>query len=146
MQEDLSGAKANLEDTAQNLSKAESDLTATSEELQKALELAKRRQDVAQRIKDDFAKAGIIAEVDKSTGDVILDFGNDYFDTDSYKLKPGMLKTIRRAIPVYAKSLFDSDSETVRYFIGRDYWICLPDLCRQTGQSEFLIGNKSQSG
>ena len=113
LQEDLSGAKANLEDTAQNLSKAESDLDTTSKELQKALELAKSRQDVAQRLKDDFAKAGIIAEVDKSTGDVILDFGNDYFDTDSYKLKPGMLETIRRAIPVYAKSLFDSDSETV---------------------------------
>ena len=112
LQEDLGSAKANLEDTAQNLSKAESDLTETSKELQKALELARNRQDVAQRIKDDFAKAGIIAEVDKSTGDVILDFGNDYFDTDSYKLKPGMRTTIRRAIPVYASSLFDRESAT----------------------------------
>ena len=112
LQEDLGSAREDLEDTAENLSKAESDLTETSKELQKALELARNRQDVAQRIKDDFAKAGIIADVDKSTGDVILDFGNDYFETDSYKLKPGMRATIRRAIPVYAKSLFDRESAT----------------------------------
>jgi outer membrane protein OmpA-like peptidoglycan-associated protein len=107
---DLGGVKAELKDTAKNLGKAESELMATSGELQKALELAKDRLDVAQRIKDDFAKAGISADVNSGTGDVILDFGKDYFDTDSHKLKPGMRKTIREAIPVYAKSLFDNTS------------------------------------
>ena len=109
---DLGGAKAELEDAAKNLGEAESELAATSGELQKALEIAKDRLDVAQRIKDDFAKAGISADVDSGTGDVILDFGKDYFDTDSHRLKSGMRKTIREAIPVYAKSLFDSTSES----------------------------------
>jgi hypothetical protein len=67
---------------------------------------------VAKRIIDGFEDHGIRADVDKSTGDVILDFGEDYFETDSHKLKPGMKKTIREAIPVYAKSLFGSESLT----------------------------------
>ena len=41
---------------------------------------------------------------------MILDFGKDYFDTDSHRLKPGMRQTIREAIPVYANSLFNSAS------------------------------------
>ena len=82
--------------------------------MQKALEIAKDRLDVAQRIKDDFAQAGISADVDSGTGDVILDFGKDYFDTDSHRLKSGMRKTIREAIPVYAKSLFDITSESTQ--------------------------------
>ena len=45
----------------------------------------------------------------RRTGDVILDFGDDYFETDSYDLKPGMEVTIRKAIPVYAQSLFGTE-------------------------------------
>ena len=80
----------------------------------KALELAKRRLDVAKQIQDDFKDHGILAEVDSATGDVILDFGKDYFNTNSFELKPGMIRTIRRAIPIYAKSLFATESDIAK--------------------------------
>jgi hypothetical protein len=80
--------------------------------LQEALILAKRRQVLAKKIQDNFHQNGIVAEVDGNSGDVILDFGDDYFETDSHRLKSGMEKTIRKAIPVYAQSLFADESLT----------------------------------
>jgi hypothetical protein len=62
-----------------------------------------------ENIRNNFEGAGIKAEVDRKTGDVILDFGDDYFDTDSHDLKSGMEVTIRKAIPVYAQSLFGTE-------------------------------------
>jgi predicted nucleic acid-binding Zn-ribbon protein len=109
LESDLAEAQAKLADAAEDLGKAESDLAATSEELQKVLELARDRQDVAQRIKEGFEQAGIKADVDSGTGDVILDFGEEYFDTDSAELKPGMREITRDAMPVYADSLFGRD-------------------------------------
>ena len=109
LEANLADAQARLADAAEDLGKAETDLAATSEELQKALELAKDRQGVAQRIKEGFEQAGIKADVDEGTGDVILDFGKEYFNTDSARLKPGMEKIIREAMPVYAQSLFGSE-------------------------------------
>jgi outer membrane protein OmpA-like peptidoglycan-associated protein len=107
--EDLGKAESELAAKAEDLGRAESELAATSDELQKALELAKDRQGVAQRIKEGFEQAGIKADVDSGTGDVILDFGKEYFNTDSAKLKPGMERIIRDAMPVYAESLFGSE-------------------------------------
>ena len=92
------------------LEAAQANLADTTGELEKATELAKKRLDVAKRIQDDFKDHGIAADVDSGTGDVILDFGRDYFETDSHDLKPGMERTIRKAIPVYAKSLFDDQN------------------------------------
>jgi hypothetical protein len=69
---------------------------------------------VAQRIKQGFQQAGIKADVDSGTGDVVLDFGKEYFDTDSHDLKPGMMETIRKAMPVYARSLFGEESGDAR--------------------------------
>ncbi len=112
LESDLEGTQVALADATKDLGQAESALAATSEELQKALELAKNRQDVAQRIKEGFEQAGIKADVDSGTGDVVLDFGKEYFDTDSYRLKPGMERVIREAMPVYAESLFGSESST----------------------------------
>ena len=111
---DLEKAQSKLADTSDELGKAQTKLADTSDELGKALELAKRRQDVAKQIQDNFKDHGIAAEVDSGTGDVILDFGKDYFDTDSFKLKSGMKRTIRKAIPVYAQSLFATESDVAK--------------------------------
>ena len=111
LQDELGQAQAKLEDTTESLDEAESELAATTDELKKALELARQRQDVAQRIKEGFNQAGIKADVDSGTGDVIIDFGDEYFETDSAQLKPGMMKVIRDAMPVYAESLFGVESD-----------------------------------
>ena len=111
LQGELGDARAKLEDTAESLDEAESELAATTDELKKALEMAKQRQDVAQRIKEGFNEAGIKADVDSGTGDVIIDFGDEYFETDSAQLKPGMMEVIREAMPVYAESLFGVETD-----------------------------------
>ena len=114
---DLQTAKKGLEDKEKDLRDKEKDLALTkanladtSKNLDDALKMAQRRKDIAKRIKDNFNKHGINADVDGDTGDVILDFGNNYFETDSHTLKPGMESVIRKAIPVYAKSLFGNQS------------------------------------
>lgn len=76
-------------------------------DLKKMKELATARKKLAQRIKRNFAKAGIKVDVDPNTGDVILSFGKEYFNTGKSDLKPGMVKILQKFIPVYSKSLFE---------------------------------------
>jgi outer membrane protein OmpA-like peptidoglycan-associated protein len=103
---DLRDAQEDLKKAADELGNVREDLADKSKQLDKAIQLAKRREDVAKKIMDNFKNSGIDAEVDRQTGDVILDFGDDYFNTDSHALKSGMKTTLRGAIPVYAESLF----------------------------------------
>jgi len=49
-------------------------------------------------------------DVDGKTGDVILSFGDEYFDTGRADLKPNMEKTLRKFMPLYAKSLFKNEN------------------------------------
>lgn len=74
-------------------------------QLAKAKAEIEARQSVARDIRGQFAKAGIKAEVDSETGEVLLDFGQSYFDSGSAQLKAEMKAVIEKAIPVYAKSL-----------------------------------------
>ena len=62
---------------------------------------------MAQQIKDDFKRAGIQARVEDD-GEVIIDFGGEYFDKNSHELKPAIKNRLREAIPVYANSLFSA--------------------------------------
>ncbi len=75
-------------------------------ELSKAQERINARKKVAEKIKANFKGAGIKAEVDGQTGDVIIHFDGEYFDTGKYNLKPKMKEILKKSIPVYAKSLF----------------------------------------
>ena len=106
---DLEGTQQRLKKAEDELARAQATLADASGDLKKAVELAQRRKDLAKRIQDNFKDHGVVAEVDDETGDVILDFGEDYFETDSHQLKRGMERTIRKAIPVYAESLFGSE-------------------------------------
>lgn len=92
MQGQLAGLQEQLRDTEGALSKAKEEIDA--------------RRAIAQEIKKGFAQAGIKADVDMGTGEVILDFGDAYFESDSANLKPKMREIIERAMPVYSKSLF----------------------------------------
>ncbi|MBP5296168.1 MAG: hypothetical protein J6Y94_02420, partial [Bacteriovoracaceae bacterium] len=71
-----------------------------------AQEVNSQRQKVAKRIKENFAKAKLKVQVDELTGEIYLDFSKNYFDYDSTRLTPGMIRILKQAIPVYAKSLF----------------------------------------
>jgi outer membrane protein OmpA-like peptidoglycan-associated protein len=75
-------------------------------ELAKAQENLNARKKLASQIKGNFRAKGIKAEVDAGTGDVLLSFGDEYFDTGQSSLKPGMRKILEQAMPTYSESLF----------------------------------------
>lgn len=64
------------------------------------------RKKVSETIKKELRKAGLNADVDPRTGEVTIAFGQEYFDTGRADLKPGMEKTLKKFVPLYAKSLF----------------------------------------
>ncbi|MCB9025266.1 MAG: hypothetical protein H6625_03040 [Bdellovibrionaceae bacterium] len=86
-------------------------------ELKKAKSRLNARKALAAKIKSNFNKAGIDAEVDGDTGDVVINFGDEYFDTGKFSLKPNMKNILEKSIPVYAKSLFSDKkiSEKLSY-------------------------------
>lgn len=109
----LAGAKGELENTrgalnkaTGDLAKAEGELGETRGALAKAKEEIDARREVAREIKRGFAGAGIKADIDMQTGEVVLDFGNHYFESDSANLKLEMKAIIEKAMPVYSRSLF----------------------------------------
>src|SRR5205823_6386783 len=79
---------------------------ALAKNLQGTLAKLNQQRELANRIKDNFKKAGINADVDLKTGDVTINFQNEYFDTGSANLKGGMLQILKKFMPEYAKSLF----------------------------------------
>jgi myosin heavy subunit len=81
-------------------------MRATEGELARAQENLNARKKLAQQIQQNFAAAGVKADVDPRTGDVLLSFGNHFFDTDRADLKPKMVEILKQTIPAYSKSLF----------------------------------------
>ena len=90
------------------LASKDAQFKAQSAELAKAQENLNARKKLAAQIAGNFRKNGIKADVDGRTGDVVLAFGNQYFDSDSSKLKSGMTKILEQAVPVYSASLFEN--------------------------------------
>lgn len=86
-----------------NLKQKEAQL---SSDLRQAKDIIEAKKMLAQRLKNNLAKAGIGASVDEKTGDVVLKFGEEYFDTGQAQLKPGMKNIIHKFMPVYTQSLF----------------------------------------
>jgi len=94
----------------------------TEGQLAKARAEIEARRSVADEVKKGFAKAGIKADIDMETGDVVLDFGQAYFDSDSDHLKNEMKNVLEKAMPIYSKSLFGnpkvSDKITAVEIVG----------------------------
>jgi hypothetical protein len=85
----------------------EGELAGVKGELAKAQENLNARRKLADSIKGKFNAAGVRADVDGKSGDVLLSFDGEYFDTGNAKLKPGMKKVLEKAMPSYAQSLFE---------------------------------------
>jgi len=77
--------------------------------LAKATENLNARKRIAEQIKDNFVKQGVKAEVDGGTGDVMLSFGDQYFESGQSHLKPKMRQILEQAMPAYSSSLFEND-------------------------------------
>lgn len=77
-----------------------------SKDLKKAQEIINAKKSLAKQISKNFRKAGIKASVDAGTGEVVLAFGNSYFDNGKARLKGSMKKTLNKFMPIYAESIF----------------------------------------
>jgi chromosome segregation ATPase len=119
MNDKIATLAGNLEGTKRKLASAERQygesigaLQRTNQTLQRDLNTsvtklgAQRR--LAAQLKANLRAVGIDAEVDPKTGDLTISFGDEYFDTGSATLKPGMVAVVRKMMPVYAKSLFEN--------------------------------------
>jgi outer membrane protein OmpA-like peptidoglycan-associated protein len=104
-QGELARTSGELAKTSGALSRTAGALAATESALAKAKEEMDVRRQVAREIKRGFSSAGIKADVDMQTGEVVLDFGNHYFENDSANLKHEMKEIIEKAMPVYSRSL-----------------------------------------
>lgn len=102
-------AKAKEKELGDRIAGLSKDLGDKEAALKKAMEERDLRKDVAKEIKKGFEKAGVKADIDLQTGEVMLDFGDSYFETDSAKLNADMKAILEKAMPVYAKSLFGND-------------------------------------
>ncbi|MCY4523728.1 MAG: hypothetical protein OXB84_03205, partial [Halobacteriovoraceae bacterium] len=65
------------------------------------------RKKLAKRIQRNLSKEGIDAKINLKTGDVVISFGDDYFETGKSLLKTSMKSRIEKFIPIYASSLFN---------------------------------------
>lgn len=103
---ELKGLSGKLAGVAAEKAALAGKLSSTQGELAKAKAEIEARKQVAGEIQKGFAKAGVRADIDLQTGDVVLDFGQTYFDSDSDRLKREMKTVLEKAMPVYSKSLF----------------------------------------
>jgi hypothetical protein len=113
----LSGLNSELEKTRGSIRELEGKYQGTVSSLQRAnqalqqdlnasLKKLEQQRRLAADMEASFRKAGINASVDAKTGDVMINFEGEYFETDSSNLKPGMRSQLARTFPVYAASLF----------------------------------------
>lgn len=66
------------------------------------------RKEIAGSLAAKLKEKGIMADVNKSTGDVTVRFTNAYFEYNSSVLKEEMKKELESFIPIYAQSLFEN--------------------------------------
>lgn len=87
----------------------EKDKAGLSGDLKRAKEILDAKKKLAAKIADNLAKNGIKAGVDGKTGDVTIQFGDEYFDTGKADLKPNMKNVLQKFVPTYSKSLLEDD-------------------------------------
>lgn len=93
---ELAGLAGQLKNTEGQLAQVKAELAA--------------RKNIANEIKKGFDKMGIKADINLESGDVLLDFGQSYFDNNSANLTTDMRAVLRKAMPVYSKSLFGNSA------------------------------------
>lgn len=92
--------------TKGQLGQAKGQIGQLSGELAEAKANADARKAIAQRMREGFAKAGVKADIDDRTGEVVINFGDVYFANDSAQLKDKMKDVLQKAMPEYSKALF----------------------------------------
>lgn len=106
----LEAEKAGLENLLQKLgddkNRLKDKLAKVSQDFDKAKSDVIARQKLAKDLMDEFARNDIDAEVDSTTGEVTIPFAETYYDFGSAVLKDEMKETLKKVIPVFAKTVF----------------------------------------
>jgi outer membrane protein OmpA-like peptidoglycan-associated protein len=76
-------------------------------DLKETLAQKAERRNLAGRIAESLSKAGINAAVDKETGDVTVQFLEEYFEYGKADLKPKMKEQLEKFFPAYANALLE---------------------------------------
>lgn len=100
----LSESESNLNKSQSKIKGMEQSQMQAQEKINQLESEINARKKVAEDIKQAFNKKGIAADINQN-GDVILDFGEHHFDSDSSNLKKGMVNILEKAMPEYAKAL-----------------------------------------
>jgi outer membrane protein OmpA-like peptidoglycan-associated protein len=108
LQGKYTGALGQVNEISGKYAQASQKVSKLSSDLARAEENLNAKKKLAQNIKNAFAAKGIKADVDEKSGDVLLSFGEEYFDTGRAVLKPGMKKVLEQTVPAYSKSLFQN--------------------------------------
>ena len=85
-----------------NLGKEKAVLAA---DLKRSKDILDAKKRLAEGIRKSLNRAGVDADVNQG-GDVVINFGEEYFDTGRFDLKPKMEAILNNALPAYAKGLF----------------------------------------
>ena len=110
-QRELAQAEANIQKAKAEAEKLSGQNKNLSKDLSAAKEKLNAKKKLISKIASNLRKAGVKASVDGKTGDVVIDFGEEYFDTGKANLKNNMKSTLEKFMPTYAQSLL-SDKET----------------------------------
>jgi hypothetical protein len=81
-----------------------------SGDLKRAQEIANAKKKLAADINAALKSKGIKADVDGKTGDVIINFGDEYFDTGRADLKTNMKDVLKKFIPTYSQTLLSDQN------------------------------------
>lgn len=104
--------KSQLAKKSQALSNKARDLASQKQKISKELkrlnDIANAKKKIISDMKANLAKSGLKAEVDGKSGDVIIQFGEEYFDTGKAQLKPGMRSILQKFMPAYSQTLFSN--------------------------------------
>jgi DNA repair exonuclease SbcCD ATPase subunit len=116
-EEKMSGLKGELEKTRTGIKDIEgkyqgsiASLKKSNSALEQGLKVSNAKlnaqRELADKIKGAFRANGINADVDGKTGDVTINFQDEYFETGRADLKDKMKSILEKTMPIYASSLF----------------------------------------
>lgn len=88
-----------------SIDKLQKEKEGLSGDLKRAQEILDAKKKLAKKLQDDLASKGIKAGVDGKTGDVTINFGDEYFDTGKAELKNNMKSILQKFVPTYSNSL-----------------------------------------
>lgn len=81
--------------------------TGMERELAALREREEQRRTLAKKIEENFKRDGIDAQINAKTGEVTINFGEEYFETGKASMKDGMKKILEKAMPAYAKGILE---------------------------------------